>query len=92
MLSRIESDPEDTDKIASARRMIDVYFYNLVPHIQRCLTLLSPLPQVTKVFGLSVVEYNRMKKNSKELAIHDLDMDRIKEPILDFLDSSQLIM
>lgn len=42
---------------------------------------------MTKMLGLSVIEYNRLKKNSKELAIHDLDMDKIGEPIFDYVDS-----
>ncbi|XP_074603436.1 conserved oligomeric Golgi complex subunit 8 isoform X2 [Brevipalpus obovatus] len=86
-LCRNESQDGDDSKFRDAKRLAQAYFYLLVPHIQKCLALLSPLPQMTKMLGLSVIEYNRLKKNSKELAIHDLDMDKIGEPIFDYVDS-----
>lgn len=79
---KTESTSSNTNPEADLlKKMVQVYVHHLVPHIQKCLTALVPVQQLAKSLGLSVLEFNRLRKTRKDVSISDLDVDAIKELI-----------
>lgn len=82
IIFRTESTSSNTNPEADLlKKMVQVYVHHLVPHIQKCLTALVPVQQLAKSLGLSVLEFNRLRKTRKDVSISDLDVDAIKELI-----------